>query len=147
MVEQALSKKTELAVLTIDIDHFKQVNDGEGLGHHIGDEVLKQMADRIRNSIRNTDLATRPGGEEFVILMPNTTMKQAMEVAERMRSTIQSTPFTISARDGKLSCTVSIGVAGYLQGMTLEEFVLAADKALYRAKRNGRNRVELADGE
>ena len=145
MVEQALTKKTDLAVLTIDIDHFKQVNDGPGLGHHIGDEVLRQIADRIRNSVRTTDLTTRPGGEEFVVLMPNATQKQAIEVAERMRSTIESTPFTISARDGKLSCTISIGVAEInKEGDTHLELLKRSDAALFRAKHEGRNRVIAA---
>jgi two-component system cell cycle response regulator len=145
MVEQALIKKTELSVLTIDIDHFKQVNDGPGLGHHIGDEVLKQIADRIRNSIRTTDLATRPGGEEFVILMPNTNIKQAAEVAERMRNTVETIAFEISARDGKLSCTVSIGVAEINKaGDTSIELLKRADAALYRAKHEGRNRVVVS---
>ncbi len=145
MVEQAVVNKSDLSVLTLDIDHFKQVNDGEGLGHHIGDEVLKQVAERIQNSIRNTDLATRPGGEEFCVLMPNTPLKQAQEVAERIRNTIAVTPFTISARDGKLSCTISIGVAEVNKdGDTQIELLKRADACLYRAKHEGRNRVIAA---
>ena len=145
MVEQAVLNKSDLAVLIIDIDHFKQVNDGEGLGHHIGDEVLKQVAERIQNSIRNTDLATRPGGEEFAVLMPNTNLKQAQEVAERIRNTIAETPFAISARDGKLTCTISVGVAEVNKnGDTQVELLKRADAALYRAKHEGRNRVIAA---
>jgi two-component system cell cycle response regulator len=145
MVEEANAKKSDLSVLALDIDHFKAVNDGEGLGHHIGDEVLKQVAERIRNSIRNTDLATRPGGEEFIVLMPNTAMKQALEVAERIRAMIETTPFTISARDGTLKCTISIGVATidkHDSGAT--DILKRADAALYRAKHEGRNRVIAA---
>jgi len=107
--------------------------------------VLKQVADRIQNSVRNTDLATRSGGEEFMILMPNTGLKQAMDVAERMRVTIGSTPFTISARNGKLSCTISVGVAEIDKTAdTHAELLKRADAALYRAKHEGRNRVIAA---
>lgn len=145
MVEQSVANKSDLSVLAIDIDHFKKVNDGEGLGHHIGDEVLRQVAERIQNAIRNTDLATRPGGEEFVVLMPNTPLKQAEEVAERIRNTIAATPFTISARDGKLNCTISIGVAEVNKaGDNQIELLKRADTALYRAKHEGRNRVIAA---
>lgn len=147
MVDQALPKRSELSIMTLDIDHFKQVNDGEGLGHHIGDEVLKQVAERIQNCIRNTDLATRPGGEEFTVIMPNTPLKQALEVAERIRTTIADTPFVISARDGKLPCTISIGVAEINKaGDTPAEILKRADAALYKAKHEGRNRVIASTG-
>lgn len=142
IVEQALANAGELSVMALDIDHFKQVNDGEGLGHHIGDEVLQQVADRIRNSIRNTDLATRPGGEEFVVVMPGTNLAAALEVAERIRSVMADMPFDISARDGKLNCTISIGVAALEQGAdSAEKLLKRADEALYKAKHEGRNRV------
>lgn len=147
MVEQAAAKRGELTVMALDIDHFKQVNDGPGLGHHIGDEVLVQVAERIQNGLRNTDLATRPGGEEFVVVMPGTSLRQAVEVAERVRSIIADTPFTISARDGKLTCTVSIGVAEMKRdGDTAEALLKRADEALYKAKHEGRNRVISSDG-
>jgi len=141
IVEQAVEKGKDLSLMTIDIDHFKQVNDAPGFGHHIGDEVLKQVAERILNSIRSTDLATRPGGEEFVVVMPGTPLKSAAEIAERIRFAMASVPFKISAGEGKLKCTVSIGLACLKIGDSAEALMQRSDEALYKAKNEGRNRV------
>ncbi len=141
IVEQAVEKGKDLSLMTIDIDHFKQVNDAPGFGHHIGDEVLQQVAERILNSIRSTDLATRPGGEEFVVVMPGTMLKSAAEIAERIRFAMASVPFKISAGDGQLKCTVSIGLACLKVGDSADALMKRSDEALYKAKNEGRNRV------
>jgi len=141
IVEQSLAKGKDLSLMTIDIDHFKQVNDAPGFGHHIGDQVLKQIAERILNSIRSTDLATRPGGEEFVIAMPGTSPKSAAEIAERVRFGIASVPFKISAGDGSLKCTVSIGLTSLKVGDGPDDLLKRSDEALYKAKKDGRNKI------
>jgi two-component system, cell cycle response regulator len=129
-----------LAFLIMDIDHFKAVNDGHG--HDIGDEVLREFAGRIGANVRGIDLACRYGGEEFVVVMPDTDMDFAYTVAERLRKSVEQTPFVISRAPGKLSVTISIGIAGS-EGNTdsADALLRRADQALYRAKREGRNRV------
>jgi len=144
IVDQALNKGKDLSLMTIDIDHFKQVNDAPGFGHHIGDEVLRQIAERILNSIRSTDLATRLGGEEFVVVMPGTPTKSALEIAERVRFAIASVPFKISAGDGSLKCTVSIGLASLKIGDNGEDLMKKSDEALYKAKKEGRNKIVVS---
>jgi two-component system cell cycle response regulator len=132
-----------LAFLILDIDYFKAVNDGHG--HDIGDEVLKEFANRIAANVRGIDLACRYGGEEFVVVMPDTDMGLAYTIAERLRKSIETTPIVISRAPGKLNITISIGIAA-TQGMadTSEALLHRADQALYTAKRNGRNRVVTA---
>ncbi|HEY4943319.1 MAG TPA: PleD family two-component system response regulator [Rhizomicrobium sp.] len=132
-----------LAFLILDIDFFKSVNDGHG--HDIGDEVLKEFANRISANVRGIDLACRYGGEEFVVVMPDTDMALAYSIAERLRKSIETTPIVISRAPGKLSITISIGIAA-TQGLadTSDALLHRADQALYSAKRNGRNRVVTA---
>jgi two-component system, cell cycle response regulator len=147
MVDEAKQKNTELSIMTIDIDHFKMVNDRPGWGHHIGDEVLKEVAQRIMNSVRTTDLPTRPGGEEFVVIMPGTDLERAIMVAERTRRNICEIPMKISAEPLEYNCTASIGVATLVGDInTPEKLLKVADEALYQAKQNGRNRVIKAAG-
>jgi two-component system cell cycle response regulator len=132
-----------LSVLTLDIDHFKGVNDSHG--HDAGDQVLRELAARMRQSIRNLDLPCRTGGEEFVVIVPNANAEEAMAIAERLRRKIGDQPFTAGKARSSLGITVSIGVAA-LQGLedSLDALLKRADEALYRAKRTGRNRVDLA---
>src|ERR1700722_11066637 len=109
MLEQAQRRRAALSLMIFDIDHFKNVNDTHG--HDCGDEVLKGFADRLRRVIRGGDLLCRLGGEEFVIVMPNSSVEIAAKVAERTRSAIQGEPFVID-KDGKtIPITVSVGVA------------------------------------
>lgn len=143
IVEQATNKGKELSLMTIDIDHFKQINDAPGFGHHIGDEVLKQVAERITNSIRSTDLATRPGGEEFVVVMPGTDIKAGQEIAERVRFAMNSIPFKISAGNGQVKSSVSVGITSLKAGDSSEELLKRSDEALYKAKNEGRNKVVI----
>ena len=129
-----------LAFLIMDIDHFKSVNDTHG--HDIGDEVLREFANRISANIRGIDLACRYGGEEFVVVMPDTDIDFACTIAERLRHSVETTPFEISRAPNTLNVTISIGIASALsEGDNAEGLLHRADQALYRAKREGRNRV------
>jgi two-component system cell cycle response regulator len=140
LVEQAISRGKPLAVLIIDIDYFKAINDGHG--HDAGDDVLRDFAMRIKRSIRGIDLACRYGGEEFVIVMPETDMAIAAMVAERLRRRVAAEPFAVQQGTRSLPVTISIGIAG-LRGKedNAAGILKRADQALYRAKRDGRNRV------
>ena len=140
LVEQAASRGKPIAVLVLDIDYFKSVNDT--YGHDAGDDVLREFAIRLRKSIRNIDLACRYGGEEFVIVMPETDMGVATMVAERLRRRIAAEPFAIQQDMRLLDVTISIGIAARQEaGDTAATILKRADQALYRAKRDGRNRV------
>jgi two-component system cell cycle response regulator len=133
--------------MTIDIDHFKAVNDHPGWGHDVGDEVLIEVARRIMESVRTTDLATRPGGEEFVIVMPNTSVSDAKHIAERTRQRMQDVPFIISASPYSTRITVSIGVSSLAPGEDAIALMKNSDRALYEAKDTGRNKVVIAEAE
>jgi two-component system cell cycle response regulator len=140
LMAQATRAGKPLAFVIMDIDYFKSVNDNHG--HDIGDEVLREFAKRIGANIRGIDLACRYGGEEFVVVMPETDAAFAYAVAERLRKSIETTPIDISRAPGKLSITISIGIAASEgEGDTSEALLRRADQALYSAKRNGRNRV------
>jgi two-component system cell cycle response regulator len=139
LVEQALSRGQPLAVLVLDIDHFKLVNDTHG--HDAGDEVLREFALRVRKAIRGIDLACRYGGEEFVVVMPETDLAAATAVAERLRLRIASEPFPIQHGAQGIDVTISIGIAALGGNDDAASVIKRADQALYRAKRNGRNRV------
>ncbi|MBS0245885.1 MAG: PleD family two-component system response regulator [Proteobacteria bacterium] len=140
LTEQAAQRGKPLAVLILDIDFFKSINDGHG--HDAGDDVLREFAVRIRKSIRNIDLACRYGGEEFVIVMPETDIAVAGMVAERIRRKIAAEPFAIQQGEKRLDVTLSIGIAALgAAGDNAAAMLKRADQALYRAKRDGRNRV------
>jgi two-component system cell cycle response regulator len=129
-----------LSVMVCDLDRFKSVNDT--YGHAAGDEVLKQFAQRATQCMRNIDMVARFGGEEFVILLPDTEGDNALKAAERLCAKIGTTPMDVAeAPDGKLTVTVSIGVASTTVAMPGEELIKLADAALYRAKQGGRNQV------
>ena len=139
LAQEAIQRGKPLSVLVADIDFFKAVNDAHG--HDAGDVVLKNFAARLRKNIRGIDLACRLGGEEFVVMMPDTDLAKAYIVGERLRQSIANEPFQIS-RDNQLSITSSVGLAA-LEGVddTPDALLKRADQALYSAKRNGRNRV------
>ncbi len=140
LVEQAASRGKPIAVMILDIDYFKSVNDTHG--HDAGDDVLREFAVRIRKAIRNIDLACRYGGEEFVIVMPETDMAVASVVAERIRRRIATEAFPIQQGTKNLEVTISIGIAAIgAPGDNAAAILKRADTALYRAKRDGRNRV------
>ena len=130
-----------VSIMVADIDHFKSVNDT--WGHDVGDLVLQEFAQRMKNSVRPLDVVCRQGGEEFVIVMPETPGDMACTVAERVRQAIAAQPFNVQGPPHPLEVTVSVGVAA-LSGSrdTPEAFLKRADEALYQAKSTGRNRVE-----
>lgn len=128
-----------VSVLLCDIDHFKKVNDIHG--HAAGDDVLREFGRRLRENIRPTDLACRYGGEEFVVIMPETTQALAQSAGERLRQIVAETPFVINRGD-ELKVTMSGGVSTVLPEDTMDALLKRADDALYRAKTAGRNRVE-----
>ena len=129
-----------LSVLLLDIDYFKAVNDSHG--HDAGDSVLREFAARVRRNIRGIDLACRLGGEEFVVVMPDTDLAKAYLVGERLRQCIAAAPFYAGERIGTLEVTASVGVASLEFAEDTPELILKrADQALYCAKRDGRNRV------
>jgi two-component system cell cycle response regulator len=132
------------ALLMLDVDRFKAVNDTHG--HAAGDEVLREVAQRLKQPLRATDVVARFGGEEFVVAMAAADAEEAMQVAERLRQSLVETPVELD-RMAPLYITASIGVAVSRPGDTLHDLTSAADAALYRAKANGRNRVELAEPE
>jgi len=140
LTEQAAARGKPLSVMVLDIDYFKSINDTHG--HDAGDDVLRDFALRIKRSIRGIDLACRCGGEEFVVVMPETDMAVAAMVAERLRRRIAAEPFAISQGTRSIPVTLSIGIAS-LRGHddNAASLVKRADQALYRAKRDGRNRV------
>jgi two-component system cell cycle response regulator len=140
LVSSARKNGRPLAFVIMDIDYFKQVNDTHG--HDIGDEVLKEFANRINANVRGLDLACRYGGEEFVVVMPDTDMSFAYSISERLRQSIETTPVKISRAPHALNITISIGIASLENGDASAEALLRrADQALYRAKRSGRNKV------
>ena len=145
-IDQALARgPTGLqgwALLMVDIDHFKKVNDTHG--HLLGDKVLQAVARVLKNCIKGRDMAVRLGGEEFAIVLPDTTPHGALSLAEDIRQTVSRG--TIKRNDGGVigNVTISIGVAAYKVTETLEHWIERADQALYASKGTGRNRVTLA---
>jgi diguanylate cyclase (GGDEF)-like protein len=140
-VERARRLGQGVAVVFLDIDHFKQVNDRHG--HETGDHVLQLLSARLRGIIRETDLLFRWGGEEFVILMPHTGPGEGPALAERIRAAVEERPFAATASHSAVAVTVSLGVAGTAAWPADPDALLArADAACYRAKEGGRNRVE-----
>ena len=131
----------DLSLIMFDIDHFKQVNDG--YGHQVGDDVIRAVAEEVRQNSRNTDIAGRYGGEEFALLLIDSDAENAMLFAERLRKAIENR--RVSIPDGELQVTVSLGVAPWKE--TYHDYgawIDAADKALYTSKDEGRNRSTLS---
>jgi diguanylate cyclase len=129
------------AVALVDLDRFKRLNDR--FGHAGGDEALRHFAEAARANMRACDLVARWGGEEFLLLMPETGLDQALEALERLRAQVESA--SIASAQGEMRFTFSAGVAVYRVGQTVADTVARADRALYRAKAGGRNRVERED--
>jgi two-component system, cell cycle response regulator len=140
MVNSSINNKKSFSMMMLDMDHFKSVNDT--YGHDVGDEILKNLAKRIVDSIRSSDLAARIGGEEFMVLLPETNLADAYILADRMRAKIGTTPFPVSHQIGELTKTISIGIAELnLSGDNAAAMIKRADNALYEAKNTGRNKV------
>ncbi|WEX87438.1 PleD family two-component system response regulator [Sinorhizobium garamanticum] len=143
LMDRAAARGRPLSICITDIDRFKHINDT--YGHDAGDEVLREFADRVRATVRGADLACRFGGEEFVIVMPDTTPEMAAIVAERLRLMVESRAFAIPQADTVHVVTASLGISSLrAEGDTPEALLKRADMALYQAKNNGRNRVVAA---
>ena len=143
LFNRAAARGRPLSVCITDIDRFKLVNDTHG--HDVGDEVLKEFARRIRSTVRGADLACRFGGEEFVVVMPDTDAVSAGAIAERLRRVIEESPFILPGQELALTVTASLGIATNMTGVdTPEQLLKQADRALYEAKNQGRNRVVAA---
>ncbi len=139
LADQARTAGRPLSVLVADIDHFKSINDT--YGHDAGDNVLREFGARFRRNTRGIDLACRVGGEEFIIIMPETTLEKALQVGERLRDCIASEPFRANM-DTRVGVTASVGIATLERSDdSVEALLKRADCALYAAKRDGRNRV------
>jgi len=126
--------KTSLSVVMLDLDHFKQVNDTHG--HQVGDQVLVQVADLLRKTVREIDIVGRYGGEEFLVILPDCPAKEAVNVAERIRAGVAGFDFNLS-----LKLTISGGVAEYIGGNS-DNLIEIADQNLYFAKNSGRNKIQ-----
>jgi diguanylate cyclase (GGDEF)-like protein/PAS domain S-box-containing protein len=138
-LDRVARRKVPFSVLMMDIDHFKKFNDTHG--HAGGDLLLSRFADTIRQVFRQMDSAFRFGGEEFVVLLPETTTQEGMIPAERFRQRIADSAFPVAPAGKPVSVTVSVGIAQYREGDTIDEVIRRADLAMYAAKSGGRNRV------
>jgi diguanylate cyclase (GGDEF)-like protein len=138
--ERSKRYNRNLAILMVDIDDFKQVNDRHG--HDCGDVVLQKVAGHLAQNLRNVDFVARTGGEEFVVILPETDLEGALQVASRLRLAVKENP--IEAAPGLLSVTVSVGVSSGVitDPASHQQMVVDADQALYVAKRSGKDRVE-----
>jgi two-component system cell cycle response regulator len=151
MLEHSTQTRKPVAVMIADMDHFKRINDT--YGHAAGDAVLVQTAERLRENLRAVDLVARIGGEEFLIVLPNVSLKNACKAAERLCAHIHDTPFNLPNSNQSLMASISIGLSvfepidlrGNQQAMPEPQALLdQADVALYQAKSKGRNRVRLS---
>ncbi|ABK45132.1 diguanylate cyclase [Magnetococcus marinus MC-1] len=138
IIDQSQRHSWPLAVVMMDIDHFKKINDS--FGHDIGDLVLQSLGSELKKSVRSTDIVARLGGEEFALILPNTDSKHAHQIADSIRKKIETS--RLSLPDGKfLTYTLSLGVTSGLGIDKMDLLLNQADNALYRAKGTGRNRV------
>ncbi len=139
LIDTAAESDKALSLMILDIDHFKSVNDT--FGHDAGDEVLRGFAERVKTAIRGVDVFCRLGGEEFIIVMPDTALDTAGRVAERVRQVVGGAAFPIDKGRRQIPVTVSIGLAERRNGRESDAMLKRADRALYRSKAAGRNRV------
>jgi diguanylate cyclase (GGDEF)-like protein len=135
-IERTRRNQNNLSIIVFDIDFFKRVNDT--YGHPVGDQVLCKLVTIVKQSIRKIDSLYRIGGEEFVILCPDTNNEQVLNLAERIRQSIENTSF-----DEVEQVTISLGVTQFKESDQQKEFINRADKALYKSKENGRNQVQF----
>lgn len=137
---QAAPRNSTYSVIIGDVDHFKNINDT--YGHEVGDQVLVMLGQRLRTALRNSDIAVRWGGEEFLIILPCTELNAAEHLAERLRVIVESPSFKTDS--GEFFVTLSLGVASRTEESSIKFTLLKADHALYKSKREGRNRVSRA---
>ena len=139
-IHMARRHQQPLSLLMLDIDHFKRVNDSHG--HAAGDQILKAVATSIKNQLRNVDMVFRFGGEEFLILLSNTSREAAAMVGERLRYSSQMADYQVEGK--QIELTVSLGCSTLLPAESADSLLRRADSALYVAKREGRNRLAMA---
>jgi two-component system cell cycle response regulator len=141
LAARSRDRTSPLSLLVIDIDYFKSINDT--YGHDAGDRVLAEFSRRMRGAVRNADLVCRVGGEEFVIVLPNTGLKESGLVAERLRACVAREPYAIEDRADPLQITASIGLAMLRKDEQVSDLIKRADTALLEAKSAGRDRVKV----
>lgn len=142
-IDEAASNRLPLVLMILDIDHFKKFNDS--FGHIVGDQVLRLVARSLTDGIKGRDIAARYGGEEFVILLPDTHLHSGLKVAETLRKSVENKEVVNRSNQESMGqITLSIGLAEFAQDESVVDFIARADKALYEAKRTGRNRVCIA---
>lgn len=139
LISDSKNLNSNICLLMVDIDHFKKVNDK--YGHQAGDFVLKAVTEALSQSIREIDLLARYGGEEFVIVFSNVPISQGLKLAERLRKSVEELNITLPEINESISCTISIGITEYKDTDSIAQFIEKADKALYRSKSEGRNRI------
>ncbi|HMN71452.1 MAG TPA: PleD family two-component system response regulator [Rhodoblastus sp.] len=142
LLDLAAQEAKPLSLLVLDIDFFKKINDT--YGHDAGDEILRALAGRVRRAVRSVDLVCRLGGEEFVIVMPETPIDVAGRVAERVRRAVEAEPFNVKEGQVAVPVTISIGIADRGSDANPDFIYKSADKALYESKATGRNKVTLS---
>ncbi|HEY6837608.1 MAG TPA: diguanylate cyclase, partial [Geobacteraceae bacterium] len=138
--QRARRKMSPLAIIIMDIDHFKMVNDV--YGHQNGDEVLTAVAGLIRNELRDYDIPARYGGEEFIVVLPETSLQEAFAVAERIRGDMAALTFGEALKELRITASFGVSALPAKNVNSVESLIREADKALYRAKQGGRNRTE-----
>jgi len=141
-VSRAIRHDKPLSIIMFDIDHFKKLNDN--YGHDMGDDVLRELSRMVQKTVRQYDIPCRYGGEEFLVVTPDTTVEDAMSLAERLRCVALGIKLPYGAEKTMVSFSISVGVAQMIKGEAVEKTISRADAALYRAKEGGRNRVEKA---
>jgi len=148
LIEQELASMHrhghESVVIMLDIDDFKSINDT--YGHPVGDEILRQLAGLLNSNIRKSDTVSRFGGEEFIILMPKTSLEGGAVFAERLRKLIMEEKFIVGSITLQITCSFGVSLLSVNDGQDSENYYFLADKSLYMAKQSGKNRVEIAEG-
>jgi diguanylate cyclase (GGDEF)-like protein len=148
LIEQELASMHrhghESVVIMLDIDDFKSINDT--YGHPVGDEILRQLAHLLNSNIRKYDTVSRFGGEEFIILMPKTSLEGGAVFAERLRKLIMEEKFIVGSITLQITCSFGVSLLSVNEGQDSEDCYFLADKSLYKAKQSGKNRVEIAEG-
>lgn len=142
-ISRASRQKSPISIMMADLDHFKTINDT--LGHTVGDVVLFEVAQRLSLSVRAYDWVGRYGGEEFMIITPNISLVESVQVAERVRSAIAKSPVTAGIHKVDISCSIGIASTDAGPWNDVQTMINAADRALYVAKDQGRNRIHCAD--
>ena len=140
--QRAIRYDIKLTCIMLDIDHFKKVNDT--YGHQMGDEVLRGVSSVLRDGLRKVDLLARYGGEEIVIVLPETDIEHGLHVAERLRAAVESAEHELGGKTVKVTCSMGVSAMPHHQSRDADDLLRMADKAMYEAKDSGRNRVIAA---